>query len=348
LEPEAHEDFMNPANQSEDSSTTFTHNSNGPERKKKKIDKINNVLSQIKNVSYDVVCVKALEDAETNLQGILTEMKKSCSIDNGLIHGNNIQRPRKLKIKRKAPSHFCDELPRKYPKLNPYASRFGETAEKMKPLHAVTNLNPTIKSNEKRILTKANNTMPLEDDKEVKQQLLPHAASFHGNDINKNILNNGPHYVSFLQLKSLETTIATGELNFLKAKDKAFEQGWLYDKIINGYLWRLCQEYQHCLYASSIVAKIQEKNKSIKLLWNNDNIENKTILFIPWNPSGYHWILLVVKLSNQTLLFLDPNQKVCASNSPTAKNAVNLVNRLLKVTFNFTIELVTSPNRIMQ
>ena len=82
-----------------------------------------------------------LENAYNGLQSIVTTMKEACTYDSGLRVSENVEKKttKKRKLKRKAAIHyFCDKIPRKYAKLNPFASRCGETASKMKPLYNVT------------------------------------------------------------------------------------------------------------------------------------------------------------------------------------------------------------------
>ena len=75
----------------------------------------------------------------------------------------------------------------------------------------------------------------------------PHTTTVKAVEIDKCQIKNGPHCVSLLYLKSLEPSLSKGEEYLLKLFDKNFTNGWLYDEIINSYLWKLCNVYKDCL-----------------------------------------------------------------------------------------------------
>ena len=265
---------------------------------KKVIDRIGTLLSEIRNVCFDVTSIDSLISAELTLKDMLKSLLKSCDHDAGLrLSGNNIKRS--LAIKRK-PSYVCDQLPRKYSKPNPFALRVGEAANKMKPLYRVKGLPPLIPEISRRAADKnyeneKSETIVTADsiknfgiDKKSDSQFTPSIHFVRSSHLDKNLLKNGPHAVSLLQLKSLEPVLPETDLMLLKACDKQFNIGWLYDEIINGYLWRICKENTKCLYVSSMNVLVLEKGGSVKKMWENMDLQDKELIFMPWNPSGLH------------------------------------------------------------
>ena len=117
---------------------------------------------------------------------------------------------------------------------------------------------------------------------------------------------------------------------------------------INGYLWHLCKQNNRCLYVSSMNTLVLAKNGSIKKLWGNVDLNEKEIIFISWNPSGSHWILLVVDLLQRNLLYLDPLEQPCLDTSLSVKAAKDLTNTLLKKKFNCFIVSVEARTRLIQ
>ena len=66
---------------------------------KKVIDRIGTLLSEIRNVCFDVTSIDSLISAELTLKDMLKSLLKSCDHDAGLrLSGNNIKRS--LAIKR--------------------------------------------------------------------------------------------------------------------------------------------------------------------------------------------------------------------------------------------------------
>ena len=178
--------------------------------------------------------------------------------------------------------------------------------------------------------------------------ITPHIASVTAARLDKCLLKNGPHLVSLLQLKSLETKLSRGKLAMLKVRDKQFRCGWLYDEIINSYLWCICESNKLYLYVSSMINQILEKGGSIKKLWENVDLTCKKFIFIPWNPSNFHWILIVVDIAQQKMMYLDPAEEPCVATSMYVASAKNIANVLLRKKLDSSVSTVECPRRLMQ
>jgi len=266
-------------------------------------------------------------------------------------------------LKRKS-DFKCTKLPRKYPKRNFYSNRFGQTANEMQPLHGVRGLFPVTSPDSLPVANvfPAMSVPPKVHENNQKNQqhqatvypinannaLTPPVTFVKACDLNKNLLQNGSHFLSLLQLKSLDRLILKGELAILKSRDPQFEIGWLYDEVINSYLWWLCQKHSHCLYVSAATVQVLEKGRSIKRLWDGISTKGKQFIFMPWNPTTTHWILLVIDLDNRKLLFLDPACTPCLKTTSIVCTAKHMVNRLLFEKFGFVLDSVATKTRIMQ
>ena len=345
------ESFLDHNLEKEDDQSHDVINSSGDcsyVEKKKVLDEINKLVSEIRNVSFDARSLQALKDAKNNLQIILQCLMKSCDYENGLRISACQSKPRKvLKVKRKSTSFPCDELPRKYAKPNPYASRVGETANKMKSFHSVTTLFPLCNISP---LAKTCNTNEKEESEPTLKKytsIVPHLASEKLSSLSEILLRNGPHSLSMIQLKSIEPVLTAGELNVLKSHDAQFTRGWLYDEIINSFLRQLCKQNHHCIYASSTITQIIENGKSIKNLWKGEFVKKKKLVFLPWNPFGTHWILLVVDITNRKLLYLDPLQ-LCTAPNMMMVRAQKLVNKMMVEKFSFCVKSIEAPTRFLQ
>ena len=106
------------------------------------------------------------------------------------------------------------------------------------------------------------------------------AYSFSKRCLDCTLLRNGPHQVSMLHIKSLELTLSKGELAILKSFDENFRKGWLYNEIINSYLWGLCRKYSHCLFvSSSYCSSTTTKRLDKEVVEWYESIQQKTHLY---------------------------------------------------------------------
>ena len=94
---------------------------------KKTIDSIASILFKIRNVSFDISSLDALKETESSLQSVLDKMLHLCNHDSGLRLSAGAAK-KSQQVKRKASSQY-NALPRKYPKVNRFASRFGLSAK---------------------------------------------------------------------------------------------------------------------------------------------------------------------------------------------------------------------------
>ena len=138
------------------------------------------------------------------------------------------------------------------------------------------------------------------------------------------LLRNGPNNLSILTLKSLEPFLPEYVKELLCETDRPFRTGWLYDEIIDSFLWNLARQNDHILLCPSLITKSMssKSSASIRGLWKNQDFSNVRYIFGPWNPSGSHWVLIVADLVQQEIIYLDPISNSC--NSSDSKKAFQM------------------------
>ena len=81
---------------------------------------------------------------------------------------------------------------------------------------------------------------------------------------------------------------------------------WLYDEIVNSYLFLLELKFSHVLCCGSVETRAVAAGKSMKFLWKKKQFFNKELVFVPYNPSGVHFLLIVLNVLQGTIMLLDP------------------------------------------
>ena len=108
---------------------------------KKIIDRINGLMTEIRNMSFDVTSRTVLKEAESKLQNIVKILMSSCKHDAGLrIIADVEKKPPHLKRKNIYP---CDFLPRKYARMNRFTKRCDQGKSCMKKLLLVSKQTPS-------------------------------------------------------------------------------------------------------------------------------------------------------------------------------------------------------------
>nr|CAB3262918.1 uncharacterized protein LOC100185158 [Phallusia mammillata] len=182
----------------------------------------------------------------------------------------------------------------------------------------------------------------------LQPQFTPSIKQVTQNSLEQLLLKNGPHYLSLVQLKCLEPELDLEERQLVLLSDKNFKEGWLVDDVLNSYLWSLCQEYKHVLYASSEHSSLLQQDMAVPELWQDETINGKKYIFVPWNPTGAHWILLAVDVVKRTLMYLDPMQLSLDINDVLVKMAKDFMTKLMKDKFDIKIVALETKNRTLQ
>ena len=120
------------------------------------------------------------------------------------------------------------------------------------------------------------------------------------------LIKYGCHNLSYLSLKYLETHCSPLCISEVKKTDPYFRVGWLHDEIVDSYFFLLKLKFSHVLYCGSVEARAIVAGKSMKCLWKNQQLFNKELVFVLYNPSGVHWLLIVLNVLQGTIMLLDP------------------------------------------
>ena len=57
---------------------------------------------------------------------------------------------------------------------------------------------------------------------------------------------------------------------------------------------------------SNALARKHNSELRIGRLWDDNDISSANTIIAPWNPSGHHWVLIVIFLSSFNAFFIDP------------------------------------------
>ncbi|XP_078489761.1 uncharacterized protein LOC100185158, partial [Ciona intestinalis] len=161
-------------------------------------------------------------------------------------------------------------------------------------------------------------------------------------DPNQELLKIGPHTISYGQMLTLESELNITEYESALAHNHHLTIGWLSDAIINSYLWQLCSSYDHVIYADTNIAEVMKHGGSIGQLWQNVNLNDKALAFIPWNPRGLHWVLLVIDIKQHKLLYLDPNQSDDINRNKDMYKAKSVIEKSLMNKFKFSLSSIAT------
>ena len=227
-----------------------------------------------------------------------------------------------------------------------YSGRVGQTADDMKRFCGVRTL-ASVMSPSTTSLNFCSFNDHLKDTLNDAVQSSSFTPSLSYCGLTDSLLTNGPHVLTLLQLKSLEPYLSEEDVAILQSKDCQFQSGWLYDKIINGYLWQLCKNNSKCLYVASATTKVLLTIKSINNLWKNQKLNSIRYIFIPYNINN-HWVLLALDVLNQMLLSLDPSSTIFDESAYVVQTAKEIVKRIAIEKFHFSLEKIESPKRLFQ
>ena len=83
--------------------------------------------------------------------------------------------------------------------------------------------------------------------------------------------------------------------------------GWLHNEIVDSYLFLLKITFSYVLYCPSVEARPVAAGKPMKFLWKIQQLFNKELIFVPYNPSGVHWLLILLNVLQGTIMLPGPN-----------------------------------------
>jgi len=107
--------------------------------------------------------------------------------------------------------------------------------------------------------------------------------------------------VTYSSLISLEVN--------LPIKDAQHKRGWLTDSIIDSFLLCLQKQHKDVIVCGAIESLAIASTNSARLLWRGFELKKIKKIFIPFNPSHVHWILIVLMVETSSIVVLDPMKK---------------------------------------
>ena len=147
----------------------------------------------------------------------------------------------------------------------------------------------------------------------------------------------------------ITSNISSDQLATLKKIDNSFKPGWLQDEVIGSYLFNLVRQHNQVKYWGSNEALALSHCNSVNLLWDGDDLTNTRYTFVPYNPSGRHWILIVLDVKLNKVSILDPPSKCYLKENKYNKLYAPVGWELFQRKFNKTnIKTVTSTEHVLQ
>ena len=158
------------------------------------------------------------------------------------------------------------------------------------------------------------------------------------NDICTLLLKNHCHSIFFLDLLSLEVNLTKDQLRGIRKYDANFKIGWLHDEVINSYFSVICKSQEKVLYCGTTEALLISHGKSFRRLWKNESIQKDSVIIIPFNPTGYHWIFIQIDLRNRRYCIIDPLRDDIDEGSETFVKALFVIKCILQNKFGLELK----------
>ena len=145
------------------------------------------------------------------------------------------------------------------------------------------------------------------------------------------------------------SNILSDKIASLKKTDNSFKPGWLQDEVIGSYLLNLVRQHDQVKYCGSTEVLALSLCRSVNLLWDGDDLTNIRYTFVPYNPSGRHWILIVLDVKLNKISILDSLSKCYLKENKYHKLCARVGLELFQRKFNKTnINIVTSTEHVLQ
>ena len=87
------------------------------------------------------------------------------------------------------------------------------------------------------------------------------------------------------------------------------------------------------LYCGTTEALLISHGKSFRRLWKNQLIQKDSVIIIPFNPTGYHWIFIQIDLCNRRYCIIGPLRDDIDEGSETFVKAIFVIKSILQNKF---------------
>ena len=109
------------------------------------------------------------------------------------------------------------------------------------------------------------------------------------------------------------------------------------------------RKHDQVKYCGSTETLVLSHCRSVNLLWDGDDLTNIRYTFVPYNPSGRHWMLILLDVRLNKISILDPLSKCYLNESKYYKLCARVGLGLFQRKFNKTkIKIVTSTEHVLQ
>ena len=146
----------------------------------------------------------------------------------------------------------------------------------------------------------------------------------------------------------IETSHSSDQLKKIKRADPKFRTAWLHDEVINSFMYDLEREFEKVIYCGSTEALVIAEGKAFRNLWKQKDLSGKDLLFIPFNPTEIHWVLIFIDIKTNTMYILDPLTQHTKANSDSSQKAINVARRLISKKFGINECRVGLMNHCLQ
>ena len=84
------------------------------------------------------------------------------------------------------------------------------------------------------------------------------------------------------------------------------------------------------LYCETTETLLISHGESFRRLWKNQSIQKDSVIIIPFNPTGYHWILIQIDLRKRRHCIIDPLRDDIDEGSETFVKALFVIKYILQ------------------
>ncbi|XP_066935256.1 uncharacterized protein [Clytia hemisphaerica] len=143
----------------------------------------------------------------------------------------------------------------------------------------------------------------------------------------------------------------------IRIEEPKFQVGWLSDNVIDAFLETVVLHHKNCLTVSASIAKSISlgRARAFRRMWMGKSMDDVETVLVPFNASGSHWILIILKVKEQEIIVLDPMTKSLSLDTAEKsmeigkkifemKIPVNLQNKELRINLNMPHTLQTDTH----
>nr|XP_018899574.1 PREDICTED: uncharacterized protein LOC109032085 [Bemisia tabaci] len=129
--------------------------------------------------------------------------------------------------------------------------------------------------------------------------------------VTESLFVEGPYEIKLYHVKSLDYHISAVDEKMLSQVVPDFQRGWLYDCVIYTHTIRISSHVPNVFIVDPCVSQCIQSAQRDSL--RNINVSEFEKMFIPCNPTGDHWVLMVAYPLTKVIEFVDPRSNSIGS-----------------------------------